>query len=234
MDAPFSRGLAWYRYKSLEDEFLAATRYFPFEKTHKKIWSEFFSDLLTKTGNSIDSFFRNMLKDVSSCSCDYQHIDALLASRRKRDIRFFRDLFEPMYFLSGVEVSIAYGLTFYEKNFRPFEKFGCNEIPEWWTAYNHVKHTWFDCIEEATLENVVSALAGLFILNVLNTSSRLYLIKHQNVIKWDFMTSIPSETIEDLMKKSKIGIPNNWSEYNFTARTPVFVHVYRSDKKTIA
>ncbi len=234
MDAPFSRGLAWYRYKSLEDEFLSATRYFPFEKTHKKIWSEFFSDLLTKAGNSIDSFFRNMLKDASTCSCDYQHIQPLLTSRKKRDIHFFRDLFEPMYFFSGAEVSIAYGLTFYEKNFRPFEEFSRNGIPEWWTAYNHVKHTWFDCIEEATLENVVSALAGLFILNVLNTSSRSYLIKHQNVIKCDFMKSITNSEIEDIMKKSKMGIPKNWSTFNFIASTPVFEHAYRSDEKIMA
>lgn len=233
MDAPFSRGLAWYRYKSLEDEFLAATRYFPFEKAHKRIWSEFFSDLLTKTGNSIDSFFRNTLKDTETCSCDYQHLEPLLASNRPRDIYFFKDLFEPMYRLSGAEVSIAYGLTFYDKKFRPFKKFRRNELPAWWTAYNHVKHTWFDCIEEATLENMVGALAGLFILNVLNTSSRLYLIKHQNVIKWEYMKTVNNLLVEDLMKKSKMGIPKNWDAYNFTASTPVFVHSYRSDKKVV-
>jgi hypothetical protein len=233
LDVPFSRGLAWYRYKSLEDEFLAATRYFPFEKAHKKIWSEFFGDFLTKVGNSIDSFFRNMLKDAPTCSCEYKHVPALLASNRPRDICFFRDLFEPMYALSGAKVSIAYGLTFYDKNFRPFQKFGKQEIPLWWTAYNHVKHTWFDHVDEATLENVVGALAGLFILNVLNTSSRLYLIKHQNVIKWDYMKASDNLIVEDLMKKSKMGIPKNWDGYNFTASTPVFVHSYRSDKKAV-
>lgn len=168
MNAPFNRGLAWYRYKSLEDEFVSATRYFPFEKAHKGIWSEFFSDLLTKTCNSIDSFFRNMLKDTAPC-CSYPHVQ-VLSKKRKKDITYFRDFFEPIYALSGAEVDIAYGLTFYDTKFRPFEDFGNNQIPVWWTAYNHVKHTWFDCAKEATLECVVGALAGLFILNVLNTS----------------------------------------------------------------
>jgi hypothetical protein len=80
-DAPFTRGLAWYRYKGLEDEFVSATKYFPFQKEHKDIWSEFFSDLLTKTCSSIDSFFKNMLRDKES-SCPYPHIQQLQASAR--------------------------------------------------------------------------------------------------------------------------------------------------------
>jgi hypothetical protein len=101
LDAPFNRGLAWYRYKSLEDEFLAATRYFPFEKAYKGIWSEFFSDLLIKTGNSVDSFFRNMLKDTTPNHCNYPHVRGLLASHRSRNIHFFRDMYDPIYLLSG-------------------------------------------------------------------------------------------------------------------------------------
>ena len=234
MDAPFSRGLAWYRYKGLEDEFLAATKYFPFEKAHKKVWSEFFSDLLTKIGNSIDSFFRNMLKDTTPSSCQYPHVAGLIASGRPRDIHFFRDMYEPIYLLSGAGVRIAYGLTFYDKNLRPFKEFKRNQVPPWWTAYNHVKHTWFEHIEEATLANAVSALAGLFILNVLNTSSRSYLIRHQNVIRWDFMKSMPYSKIENAMKSSKMGIPKNWAAYNFIANTPVFEHTYRRDKTASA
>jgi hypothetical protein len=232
MDAPFTRGLAWYRYKGLEEEFIQATKYFPFEKEHKEIWSEFFGDLLIKTGNSIDSFFRNMLKDKdASSSCQYPHVQALQACKRKKDINYFRDFFEPIYVLSGAEVDIAYGLTFYDAKFRPFEPFAKNDIPSWWTAYNHVKHTWFDCLGEATLENVVGALAGLFILNVLNTSSRLYLLNYQNVIKWDYMESTFEADKIKLMKASKIGFPKEWKGYNFTASTPIFIHSYRIDQE---
>jgi hypothetical protein len=188
--------------------------------------------LLTKTGNSIDSFFRNMLKDTTPISSNYPHVAGLIASRRPRDIHFFRDLYDPIYLLSGAGVGIAYGLTFYDKNLHPFYEFRRQRVPAWWTAYNHVKHTWFDCIEEATLANVISALAGLFLLNVLNTSSRMYLIKHQNVIRGDFMESMSRSQVEHAMEGSKMGIPKNWAHYNFTANTPVFVHAYRSDKAT--
>jgi hypothetical protein len=232
MEAPFTRGLAWYRYKGLEEEFIQATKYFPFEKKHEQIWSEFFGDFLIKTCNSIDSFFRNMLKvkDDTAC-CQYPHVPALQASRRKKDIYYFRDFFEPIYALSGAEVDVAYGLTFYDSKFRPFAKFAEGNIPDWWTAYNHVKHTWFDCLKEATLESIVGALAGLFVLNVLNTSSREYLLKYQNVIKWDFMEASSEAQRIKLIKASKIGMPKEYSGYNFTASSPIFIHNYRIDQK---
>lgn len=175
-----------------------------------------------------------MLKDTTPSSCDYPHVAGLLASKKKRDIRFFGELYDPIYSLSSAGVTIAYGLTFYDENFRPFSAFRNYQIPPWWTAYNHVKHTWFECIEEATLANVISALAGLFLLNVLNTSSRLYLIRHQNVIRWDFMESGSVTQIKSVMKMSRMGVSKGWIGYDFTAHTPVFVHAYRSDKTAVA
>lgn len=226
MRASFSRGLAWHRYEGLEDEFLDVTKYFPFEKTHKTIWSEFFSDFLTKIGNSVDSFFRNMLNDKIFDS--YHHVSALKG--RRKNINYFRDFFEPIYKLSGAEVDIAYGLTFYDSKYRPFEDFQKEKNPTWWDSYNHVKHTWFDSIEEATLENVAGALAGLFILNVLHIESREYLIKYQDVIVCDYMRSIPMSLLVKVVKASMIGIPTNWGHYNFVARTPLFTHTFRIDK----
>lgn len=228
MHAPFSRGLAWHRYEGLEDEFLDVTKYFPFEKTYKMIWSEFFSDFLTKIGSSVDSFFRNMFYDKIFDS--YPHVSSLRGSSRRKDINYFRDFFEPIYELSRAEVDIAYGLTFYDSKYRPFEEFENKKNPTWWDSYNHVKHTWFDCIEEATLENVVGALAGLFILNVLHIESREYLIKYQDVIVCDYKRQTPMSLLEKVVKASMIGIPENWGRYNFVARTPLFTHTFRIDK----
>lgn len=232
MDAPFTRGLAWYRYKALEEEFISATKYFPFEKTYKDVWSEFFSDLLIKTCNSIDSFFRNMINVKDNKPCDSNpHIQGLLHSKRSRNINFFRDCFEPMYALSTATVDIAYGLTFYDTKVCPFSEFENNGIPAWWTAYNHVKHTWFDCIKEATLESVINALAGLFLLNVLNISSRKYLLYYQNVIKGEYLRN--SSEILDMVIQSKVGLPINWATFEIVASTPIFSHKYRIDPNTV-
>ena len=78
----------------------------------------------------------------------------------------FRDFFEPIFQLSDGKVDVSYGLTEYGVIY-PFKKFNTNNIPDWWKSYNHVKHEWFECIDEATLKNNIEALTGLFMLNIL-------------------------------------------------------------------
>lgn len=226
---PFRRGIAWYKYKRLESDFANATLYFPFEKGYDEIWSEYFSDLIVRIGNSVDSFFRTMLKNELFDS--FPHVSSLRIRRRRRDINYFRDFFEPIYDLSGVEVEIAYGLTFYDKKCLPFEEFKNDGRPNWWTAYNHVKHKWFDCIQEATLENTIKALAGLFVLNILHIENQQYLVRHTNVISDDFLRK---EDIERFLTASMIGIPESASAYKIKAETPLFTHFFRYDKKAVA
>jgi len=222
---PFRRGIAWYKYKRLESDFIDATLYFPFEKGYKEIWSEHFSDLIVKIGNSVDSFFRTMLKDRLFDS--YSHVSALKRSRRKRDITYFRDFFEPIYQLSGVEVDIAYGLTFYEKNRCPFKEFSSNRIPDWWTSYNRVKHEWFDRIKDATLKNTIEALAGLFVLNILHKENQQYLVRHTNVISNHYLDK---KQIETSLMESMTGVPWGVSDFIIKAETPLFTHIFRVDE----
>jgi hypothetical protein len=229
MDNPFSRGLAWYRYKRLQDEFIDATQYFPFEQKHETIWSEFFSDLLTKVGGSVDGFFRKMLEDSRFDS--FSHVPALKSGDRPRDINYFRDFFDPIYQLSTVEVKTAYGLTFYG-TCRPFEGFldpQNDKIPKWWNSYNHVKHGWYENIEEATLKNTVEALAGLFVLNVLHKESQEYLIKYQDVITGEFLDKMPQYMVLEAFNRSMIGIPRALNQ-TCIARTPLFMHTFRVDE----
>jgi len=225
---PFGRGLVWYKYKRLESDFIDATLYFPLEKRYEEIWSEHFSDLLVKVGNSVDSVFRITLKDESLDS--YPHVPTLKRSRRRRDITYFRDFFEPIYQLFGVEVQIAYGLTFYERKSVPFKEFKNNESPDWWTSYNHVKHGWFDSIQEATLGNTIKALAGLFVLNILHKENQRYLVRHTNVIQFD---SIGKRQMETSLMKSMIGVPKGFSNWRIKAETPLFTHYFRVDENTV-
>lgn len=228
MSSPFARGLAWYRYRGLEEEFINATKYFPFEKSFEQIWSEFFSDLLSKVGSSIDGFFRNMLDDNRFDS--YPHVPELKSSRKRRNINYFREFFDPIYQLSTVEVQTDYGLTNYG-TCRPFEGFldeENNKIPKWWDSYNHVKHGWYVNIREATLKNTIEALAGLFVLNILHKETQEYLIRYQNVIVGEFYGASP-ENILRIFKPSMIGRPSNWSRYLMMARTPLFTHNFRDD-----
>jgi len=67
-----------------------------------------------------------MLKDKSFGS--YSHVVTLKRSGRKQVITYFRDFFEPIYVLSGLEIDMAYGFPFYGRNCRPFEEFKNNKI----------------------------------------------------------------------------------------------------------
>ena len=54
------------------------------------------------------------------------------------------------------------------KTYYPFKTFSKDQSPDWWNAYNKVKHKWYDKLKVyGTLKNVIEALGGLFILNVL-------------------------------------------------------------------
>lgn len=228
MDNPFSRGLAWYRYKQLEEEFINATHYFPFEQKHEAIWSEFFSDLLTKVGSSVDGFFRKMLEDSRFDSLP--HVIALKSSGRRQNINYFRDFFDPIYQLSSADVNTAYGLTSYG-SCHPFADFldsQNNRIPSWWDAYNHVKHGWYVNIEEATLKSTIEGLAGLFVLNILHKESQEYLLKYQDVIRGEFLHDMPKISIPKAFNVSMIGIPKNLNQ-TCVATTHLFIHTFRVD-----
>jgi len=208
---------SWYKYNNLEKELVDSTRYVPLMNSHNIVWSEFLGDLLVKVGNTIDSFFRfaytnDTGKPHSSC-----------------DINNFRDFFEPKYQLSGVLVEAAYGLTEYG-SIKPFKEFNSNIKPKWWDAYNHVKHEWFDCLQEATLENTLNALAGLFILNILYKESQKHLIRSSDVFFADYLRK---EDIEKALKDSYIGVPIKCKNFNFVARTQLFTHILRIDENII-
>jgi len=218
----------WIKYERLENEFLNATLYVPLVDAHKQVWSEFFGDLLNKIGNSIDSFLHMMIDDYDF-DTEYQHVSTLRKSKRKRDITYFRDFFEPIFQLSDSKVDVSYGLTEYGIIY-PFKKFGNDSVPDWWNSYNHVKHQWFDCIQEATLQHTIEALAGLFMLNVLYKKSRKYLLR-ENVIFCGYdEKDFGKYRFEDILTTSDVGIPKDWSNFDFTAETPLFTHVFRIDQ----
>ena len=229
----FLRGNAWFMYNRLERDFIETTSYVALSKVHSKVWSERFGDLLTRTGDLVDSFFRFM---VNSKSLDDEktiiELREKIEKKRQRDVNWhpniadFGTTFEPIFQLSSVEVEAGYGLTDYGK-LQPFEDFG-KKSPFWWIPYNKVKHEIFEQIErQATLENTINALAGLFVLNILHKESQRYLIRHTNVIDFRYLNK---QQTEMQLMKSMIGIPKEFYSWEVSAETPLFIHLFRIDK----
>jgi len=221
-------------YNRLERDFIDTSSYVALSKIHGKVWSERFGELLTRTGDLVDSFFRFM---VNCRSLDNEktviELREKMKKKRQREMNWhpnitdFGKAFEPIFRLSSAQVEAEYGLTHYGR-LQPFKDFG-KKSPFWWIPYNKVKHEIFEQIEQqATLENTINALAGLFILNILHKESQRYLILHTNVINFHYLTK--RETERQLMK-SMIGIPKAFHGWEITAETPLFIHFFRVDEK---
>jgi len=228
---PFERGKAWFMYSKLEKDFIETTSYVALEIVHGNVWSEKYGELLVRTGDLVDSFFRLM---INSESLDNEKpatdLRAKIQVERQKDpnwfpkISDFRAAFEPIFQLSSVEVEADYGLTYYGKLqlFKDFDK----QNPSWWEPYNKVKHEIFEQIEKkATLENSINTLAALFTLNILHKESREYLILHTDFISGEYMSKTD---LKRFLSLSFIGAPHNVVS-RFVARTPLFSHSFRSD-----
>ena len=55
--------------------------------------------------------------------------------------------------------------------FKPFEDWGNNKTPEWWTANNKFKHERDSKYDRASLKNALNSVAGLLISNIYYYSS---------------------------------------------------------------
>jgi hypothetical protein len=230
---PFERGKVWFIYSKLEREFIETTSYVALETVHGDVWSEKFGELLIRIGSSVGSSFNLML---NSKSLDGEKTVEKLRERIEKKhekkphwsptITDFRKAFDPVFQLTGIEVEGSYGLTYYGK-LQPFKGFK-RKAPIWWDSHNKLKHEFFEKLEErAKLQNVINALAGLFVLNILHKESQHYLIGHTNVILGDRF--LRKEDIGSSLSKSMIGV---FAEeyWKIRAQTPLFTHVFRVDK----
>lgn len=211
----------WHTFKYLDKRLDELSRYITFDKENKGIWSEALADLLILIGSAADTFFRDM-GDCPNIQADhgyqkiYTQIQTKVQKRLKENqnihdeikkrwrIHHFRSIYEPYYELSQNEVIVPFGLRYYGK-IRPFKRFKDNKNPVWWSAYNNLKHSFYDHLEEATLENVIGSLGALLILNTLHKHSKEYLAQY-GILKQERGNTEPN-LFAKALGMSKIGFP---------------------------
>ncbi|UZE92482.1 MAG: hypothetical protein IB616_01330 [Methanosarcinales archaeon] len=174
MTNQFNPHLAWEAYVSIEEDFRKFIYYVPLEREHFDVWSLYLGDLMLRVGSTVDSFFRNALYSPIMDSAD--NIKEIQEIRKKHpdniNISDYRTIFEPFYQLSSESVHVLRT----KDNVQPFSKFASGKSPNWWGAYNNIKHDRFSNMKEATLGATLTALAGLFLLNVLHLETRPLLV----------------------------------------------------------
>ena len=177
VDPYFEAGYHIDRYYELEEDFLKVLKYMPLEiydDSGKRCGakSTYLADLLLRIGSNIDVMFRKLILS------DHPHIydDKLREinnklseeerpQKKKVNLSFedYRKLDEEILpksnggKLSDCKVMIIQT----REDITPFENWS-TDTPTWWSSYNHIKHE--AMFDEANLDNVINALAALFLL----------------------------------------------------------------------
>lgn len=229
---PFNTGQTWYNYEYLETKLIETSRHLTIDPENYSAWSEALADILVLTGNSIDTFFRKMFE--CPYIIEHKNFSRIKKPINKRGIKEFIK-YESLYELSQNHVYIPSRIGASD-TLTPFESFNEDKSPCWWTAYNKVKHEYYDNLTKANLRNVLNGLGALLILHSLHMCSRRYLLLHGLIddISQSFRAR-PLPHMEDMyipqdppMLISYIG-PTWWGG-NPTISTKLFVFTYRVDK----
>lgn len=220
--------MSWHTYLNLEKDFIDITRYVALDRNNSGVWSEKIAQLVLLTGSAVDSVFNEMRK--SSLLPQIKPIVELLQNPEPH-IGNYREVYEPIYKLSGVELIASHGLTNYGKII-PFQPFAIKKNPAWWDAYNEIKHGFFQNMRKGTLDYLVHALGALFTLNVLHKDSQQYLatIGVIDMGVFDRMLSYRFGGSEKwgFLKNSYVGLRGDKS-MDAWATSEVFCHLFRKE-----
>ena len=182
------------------------------------------------TGNSVDTFFRDMYDCFNFI--DDRKYKSINKTKEKWDISDFRSVYESYYELSENKLDVNYPLG---KMFTitPFSSFS-ERTPSWWSAYNKVKHEYYDSFYKANLKNVLNCLGALLILNALHLCSIRYLAL-QGIVKsydYDFDQNFTIDrSIDQLLLQSKIG--HSYFGFPLSINTKLFDFTYREEQNVI-
>jgi len=187
MSSYFTEGRAWSGLSTLESELDELDTCVAIEKPNARVYSTRISLSLFQAAAQCETFFKHMLSDPALD--ESPKIDQVILGQSRAkfvqdktiSISEFRKLFEPYLELSRRKVSIGKPFLGYTET-KPFRAFSKGRSPLWWRAYNSVKHDLFKNRRIATLQNLLEAMAGLFLLNALHRPNQPVLIL-ENVIR---------------------------------------------------
>lgn len=220
---PFCQGKTWHTYNYLESRLVDISRYITLDEQNNSTWSEALADILVLTGNAMDTFFRKM----SECPNfeDDPNIREIKKPVKKWTINEYRSIYEPYYELSKNQV-IVHSVLGRTQTLTPFCDFS-KKTPCWWTAYNKVKHEYYDSLQKANLQNVLNCLGGLLILHALHLCSKRYLALRGKIVPKERQEDYHVYLSKELLR-SKTGTTIWAGECDIT--TSVFKFNYRIGK----
>lgn len=179
----FESGLMWELYTDLERQFENYVEYVPYlkdsiggkqPKGNERVYSFKLLNLILSIGGYVDSVFKEMsrYKEFIDPSCKENCKEILRKVRKGETIPVYLPInaFEKEYTLSKRVVTFKCLPT--REEILPFapRKDG-NNVPEWWTFYNALKHDLSLNLKKANLRNARDALSSAYLLNVTHIPS---------------------------------------------------------------
>lgn len=138
----------WQYFVTLESDLAKATRYVEITESNMPTYSVEFARLILSVGSEIDVLAK-VLCDQNQLPVSPQNINGYRKAITGRFPRFIE-----------LQVRVPrYGLELL-----PWLDWRDEENPEWWRAYNDIKHERNINFHKANLKNALHSMAGLFVL----------------------------------------------------------------------
>jgi len=167
----FENGFFWNNYKSIESNFLDFLEYVPYCESNIKMYSPKLAGLLLQIGGYVDSAFKEMAKYFVLRAYIKKKDGTAKRAKVITDIVDAYSVYGTIYNLSSNNGDhLIAKLDFGDKEMYPFKNFSSSNFdsPEWWDAYNKVKHEYSLHYKKASIDNVLNGLAGAFLLNAIH------------------------------------------------------------------
>ncbi len=159
----------WPVYKNLEQEVLNLAKYIIFNDDQLNVYSLAIADLIIRASIDVESISKELYYRIGG---EKNVVDR---DGNKRDLYFDTDCIEMLkdkWQIDKKRISLATPHFFFEKeahkSFAPLHKAnrrgdsGC----KWKRAYQALKHDRINSLKKATIENLISVMGALYILNV--------------------------------------------------------------------
>ena len=213
--------LYWQMYLNLEDEFLKAAEYVLIDDKQLSVYSLKNADLLMSVSTQIEAISKQLFFDnggTTEREYPYFDTDCLGHLKSKWDIeRKEVDVVSPFVMMSA-------------RTLTPLEH--CSEWGncKWKNAYQAVKHDRLENIDKASAENLLHALAALYLLNIYNRNCVIDLGSDGEGKQFD--GSLGSRLFAVRIGKMK-NLAGQRGEFNYDADCRACAYLVRNEEKSI-
>lgn len=142
--------LHWNYLLALESDVERLSRFVEFTTQNFATYSIQIAHLLLAASSEVDAIARQLCRRVDNAA-------------KANSINKYREVIRPN--IPELETSIV-TIPRHGLELRPWTNWQHDKTPDWWNAHNKVKHHRSSHYEKANLQNMLNAMAGLFLLTL--------------------------------------------------------------------